>query len=234
MSEEETLIEEAPVEEVAAEETTVETTEVEATADDGERPEWLKDKYKTVEDQAKAYNDAEKKLGGFSGSPEGEYDLNVPEGIPGELDMEDPRIAWFQGVAKETNMNQETFDQMLGGFIKMEQEANDPEAAKGIELQALGKNASARLTDLGDWGKGNLTPDEYEGFKGLATTAQNVSVLEALIAKTSEGKMPTSNTVRAPAITQEALDDMIKDPKYKESAAFRADVKQKFQDLYGD
>lgn len=234
MSEEETLIEEAPVEEVAAEETTVETTEVEAAADDGERPEWLKDKYKTVEDQAKAYNDAEKKLGGFSGSPEGEYDLNVPEGIPGELDMEDPRIAWFQGVAKETNMNQETFDQMLGGFIKMEQEANDPEAAKGIELQALGKNASARLTDLGDWGKGNLTPDEYEGFKGLATTAQNVSVLEALIAKTSEGKMPTSNTVRAPAITQEALDDMIKDPKYKESAAFRADVKQKFQDLYGD
>ena len=234
MSEEETLIEEAPVEEVAAEETTVETTEVEATAVDGERPEWLKDKYKTVEDQAKAYNDAEKKLGGFSGSPEGEYDLNVPEGIPGELDMEDPRIAWFQGVAKETNMNQETFDQMLGGFIKMEQEANDPEAAKGIELQALGKNASARLTDLGDWGKGNLTPDEYEGFKGLATTAQNVSVLEALIAKTSEGKMPTSNTVRAPAITQEALDDMIKDPRYNESKAFRAEVKQKFQDLYGD
>ncbi len=234
MSEEETLIEEAPVEEVAAEETTVETTEVEAAADDGERPEWLKDKYKTVEDQAKAYNDAEKKLGGFSGSPEGEYDLNVPEGIPGELDMEDPRIAWFQGVAKETNMNQETFDQMLGGFIKMEQEANDPEAAKGIELQALGKNASARLTDLGDWGKGNLTPDQYEGFKGLATTAQNVSVLEALIAKTSEGKMPTSNTVRAPAITQDALDDMIKDPKYNESAAFRAEVKQKFHDLYGD
>jgi len=234
VSEEETLIEEAPVEEVAAEETTVETTEVEAAADDGERPEWLKDKYKTVEDQAKAYNDAEKKLGGFSGSPEGEYDLNVPEGIPGELDMEDPRIAWFQGVAKETNMNQETFDQMLGGFIKMEQEANDPEAAKGIELQALGKNASARLTDLGDWGKGNLTPDQYEGFKGLATTAQNVSVLEALIAKTSEGKMPTSNTVRAPAITQDALDDMIKDPKYNESAAFRAEVKQKFHDLYGD
>ena len=234
MSEEETLIEEAPVEEVAAEETTVETTEVEAAADDGERPEWLKDKYKTVEDQAKAYNDAEKKLGGFAGSPEGEYEMNVPEGVSGEFDMEDPRIEWFQNAAKESNMSQETFDQMLGGFVKMEQEANDPEAAKNIELQALGKNASARLTDLGDWGKGNLTPDEYEGFKGLATTAQGVSVLEALIAKTSEGKMPTSNTVRAPAITQDALDDMIKDPKYNESAAFRAEVKQKFHDLYGD
>ena len=233
MSEEETLIDDTPVEEAATEEV-VESPVVEATADEGERPEWLKEKYKTVEDQAKAYNDAEKKLGGFAGSPEGEYEMNVPEGVSGEFDMEDPRIEWFQNAAKESNMSQETFDQMLGGFVKMEQEANDPEAAKNIELQALGKNASARLTDLGDWGKGNLTADEYEGFKGLATTAQGVSVLEALIAKTAEGKMPTSNTVRAPSITQEALDDMIKDPRYKESKAYRADVKQKFQDLYGD
>ena len=233
MSEEETLIDDTPVEEAATEEV-VESPVVEATADEGERPEWLKEKYKTVEDQAKAYNDAEKKLGGFAGSPEGEYEMNVPEGVSGEFDMEDPRIEWFQNAAKESNMSQETFDQMLGGFVKMEQEANDPEAAKNIELQALGKNANARLTDLGDWGKGNLTPDEYEGFKGLATTAQGVSVLEALIAKTAEGKMPTSNTVRAPSITQEALDDMIKDPKYKESKAFRAEVKQKFHDLYGE
>ena len=233
MSEEETLIDDTPVEEAATEEV-VESPVVEATAVDGERPEWLKEKYKTVEDQAKAYNDAEKKLGGFAGSPEGEYEMNVPEGVSGEFDMEDPRIEWFQNAAKESNMSQETFDQMLGGFVKMEQEANDPEAAKNIELQALGKNASARLTDLGDWGKGNLTADEYEGFKGLATTAQGVSVLEALIAKTAEGKMPTSNTVRAPSITQEALDDMIKDPKYKESKAFRAEVKQKFHDLYGE
>ena len=71
MSEEETLIDDTPVEEAATDEV-VESTEVEATAEEGERPEWLKDKYKTVEDQAKAYNDAEKKLGGFSGSPEGE------------------------------------------------------------------------------------------------------------------------------------------------------------------
>ncbi len=233
MSEEETLIDDTPVEEAATEEV-VESPVVEATADDGERPEWLKEKYKTVEDQAKAYNDAEKKLGGFAGSPEGEYEMNVPEGVSGEFDMEDPRIEWFQNAAKESNMSQETFDQMLGGFVKMEQEANDPEAAKNIELQALGKNASARLTDLGDWGKGNLTADEYEGFKGLATTAQGVSVLEALIAKTAEGKMPTANTVRAPSITQAALDDMIKDPQYKESAAFRAEVKQKFHDLYGE
>jgi hypothetical protein len=234
MSEEETLIEENPVEEAAAEEV-VESTEVEAAApEEGEKPEWLKDKYKSVEDQAKAYAELEKKFGGFTGSPEGDYEMKVPEGISGEYDMDDPRIEWFQDVAKENNMSQATFDQMLSGFVKMEQEANDPEAAKNIEIQALGKNANARLRDLGDWGKANLDTDQYEGFKGLATTAAGVQVLEALIAKTGEGKMPTSNTVRSPGLTKEMLDDMIADPKYQTSAAYRSEVAQKFVDYHGE
>ena len=93
MSEEETLIDDNPVEEAAAEEV-VESTEVEAAApEEGEKPEWLKDKYKSVEDQAKAYAELEKKFGGFTGSPEGDYEMKVPEGISGEFDMDDPRIA---------------------------------------------------------------------------------------------------------------------------------------------
>ena len=234
MSEEETLIDDNPVEEAAAEEV-VESTEVEAAApEEGEKPEWLKDKYKSVEDQAKAYAELEKKFGGFTGSPEGDYEIKAPEDLPGEFDMEDPRLEWFQNVAKETNMSQATFDQMLHGFAKMEIEANDPEAAKNIEIQALGKNANARLRDLGDWGKANLDTDQFEGFKGLATTAAGVQVLEALIAKTSEGKMPTSNTVRSPGLTKEMLDDMVKDPKYESSAAFRSEVKEKFEQYYGE
>ena len=234
MSEEETLIDDNPVEEAATEEV-VESTEVEAAApEEGEKPEWLKDKYKSVEDQAKAYAELEKKFGGFTGSPEGDYEMKVPEGISGEYDMDDPRIEWFQGIAKESNMSQDTFDQMLSGFVKMEQEANDPEAAKNIEIQALGKNANARLRDLGDWGKANLDTDQFEGFKGLATTAAGVQVLEALIAKTSEGKMPTSNTVRSPGLTKEMLDDMIADPKYQTSASFRSEVKEKFEQFHGE
>ena len=236
---EETLIDENPVEE-NTETPEVQDSDLQQTGDtgtsesvEGEKPEWLKDKYKSVEDQAKAYAELEKKFGGFTGSPEAGYEIKAPEDLPGEFDMEDPRIEWFQNVAKETNMSQDTFDQMLHGFARMEVEANDPEAAKSIEIQALGKNANARLRDLGDWGKANLDSNQFEGFKGLATTAVGVEVLEALIAKTSEGKMPTSNTVRAPGITQEALDDMIKDPKYATSAAYRTEVKEKFEQFYG-
>lgn len=237
---EETLIDENPVEE-ATETPEVQDSDLQQTGDtgtsesvEGEKPEWLKEKYKSVEDQAKAYAELEKKFGGFTGSPEGDYEIKAPEDLPGEFDLEDPRIEWFQNVAKESNMSQATFDKMLHGFAKMEVEANDPEAAKAIEIQALGKNANARLRDLGDWGKANLSQEEFEGFKGLATTAAGVQVLETLIAKTSEGKMPTSNTVRSPALTQEMLDDMIADPKYKSSAAYRSEVREKFEQLYGE
>src|SRR5690348_8808916 len=55
--------------------TTAEATEDKtADATDPARPEWLKDKYQTVEEQAKAYLDLEKKLG--EGVPE-TYDVDA-------------------------------------------------------------------------------------------------------------------------------------------------------------
>jgi len=230
MSEEETLIEETPVEETAAEETAVEETPVEAAAE-GEKPEWLKDKYKSVEDQAKAYSELEKKFGGFAGSPD-KYELSLPEGIEGQFDLEDPRMTWFQEAAKQSNMSQETFSELLHGWIK--QEIGDTDGYRDNEIQALGTNAQARLRDLGDWGKANLNKDQFEGFKALATSASGVEVLETLVAKSGEGRMPKGNEVREPGITKESLNELLGDPKYQESPAYRKEVEQKFKDFYGD
>jgi len=230
MSEEETLIEETPVEETAAEETAVEETPVEAAAE-GDKPEWLKDKYKSVEDQAKAYSELEKKFGGFTGSPD-KYELSLPEGIEGQFDLEDPRMTWFQEAAKQSNMSQETFSELLHGWIK--QEIGDTDGYRENEIQALGTNAQARLRDLGDWGKANLNKDQFEGFKALATSASGVEVLETLVAKSGEGRMPKGNEVREPGMTKEALNELLGDPKYQESPAYRKEVEQKFKDFYGD
>ena len=223
---EETLIEETP-----AEETTTEEAPVEATAAEGEKPEWLKEKYNSVEDQAKAYGELEKKFGGFTGSPEGEFDLTLPEGVDGEFDLEDPRLIWFKDAAKSANMNQDTFSSILHGWIN--QEVADTSGSREAEIKALGSNAQARLRDLGDWGKANLNQDQFEGFKGLASSAIGVEVLEALVAKSSEGRMPQANQVRAPGITEGALKELIADPKYQESPEFRKEVEQKFKDFYG-
>jgi len=55
----------------------------------GEKPEWFKDsKYKSVSEQAKAYTELEKRLGGFVGAPKEGYQLNEELGV----NSDDPSI----------------------------------------------------------------------------------------------------------------------------------------------
>ena len=230
---EDTLIEDTPVE-VQEEETTeaVDNTETEQTEvqAEGERPEWLKEKYSSVDDQAKAYAELEKKFGGFTGAPD-EYELSLPEDVEGEFDMEDPRMQWFQQAAKESNMSQDTFTQMLHGWV--EHEAKATEFDRESEVKALGNNAQGRLKDLADWGNANLDPEQYEGFKALASSAMGVGVLEALVNKTREGAIPRSNSTVQTGETPESLQKLIADPQYQSSPDFRKNVEKKFKEFYG-
>jgi len=235
---EETLIEDVPVE---APQSDVTNEDIVAAADntnnpdeetptEGERPEWLKDKYSSVDDQAKAYAELEKKFGGFTGAPE-EYELSLPEGIEGEFDMEDARMQWFQKTAKESNMSQDTFTQMLHGWVEQEAEATSFD--REGEMKALGNNAQGRLRDLADWGNANLDPEQYEGFKILASSAMGVEVLEALVGKTREGAIPRSTDTVQSGETPETLQRLIASPEYQTSPEFRKDVERKFKEYYG-
>ena len=199
---------------------------------EGDRPDWFKDKYKSVSDQAQAYSELEKRFGGFTGAPEEDYELTTPEGVEGEFDMEDPRIGWFKQVAKDSNMSQDTFTQMLHGWVQ--QEVDGMQGSRESEIQALGSNAQARLKDLGDWGAANLSPDEFEGFKALATSAQGVQTLEALIGKTRKNGVANTSAVASPGISREALDDRIADSKYQTSADFRRETTRMFEEFYGE
>lgn len=224
--EEESLIEEQTTE--AVEDQTTEAA-VEAVAE-GEKPEWLKEKYKSVEDQAKAYSELEKKFGGFTGAPDEDYELTVPEGIEGEFDIEDPRISWFQQVAKDSNMSQDTFTQMLHGWVQ--QEVDGMNGSREAEVQALGTNAQSRLKDLGDWGAANLTPEEFDGFKSLASSAAGVQTLEALVAKTQKQGVAKVSAVADRGLSETTLQERIADPRYQKSAAYRKETEKMFNEFY--
>ncbi len=235
MSEEDSLIAEA------TEATTTEEVIDTSTADgwkladeingEGDRPDWFKDKYNSVSDQAQAYSELEKRFGGFTGAPKDDYELVLPEGVEGEFDMEDPRIGWFQEAAKNSNMSQDTFTQLLHGWV--EQEVGVSGGARDAEIQALGSNAQSRLKDLGDWGAANLSSDEYEGFKALASSAAGVQTLEALINKTRKNGVANTAAVATPGMTKESLQDRIADPKYQSSKEFRKETERLFDEFYG-
>ena len=70
----------------------------------GDAPEWYRaDKYKSIADQAKGYNEIEKRLGGFKGSPKDGY--QSPEGV----EENDALLDELKTFAQETNMSQDAF-----------------------------------------------------------------------------------------------------------------------------
>jgi hypothetical protein len=157
---------------------------------------WFKsEKYKTVEDQAKAYAELEKHMGAFSGAPDDDYAVPEVEGLDAGVMDNNPMIQWFKETAREANINQDTFDKLVDGFLRTEQQMISVNRQR--EFAALGDNAKSRLTDLADWGQGNLTTEQWEVFKGVASSAIGVELLENIIGKTREAKL-----ARDPAATQ--------------------------------
>lgn len=227
-------------ESLIAEDTAVEAPAEESAAEESaERPEWLAEKFKSVDDQAKAYKELESKFGGFTGAPEGDYELTLPERTDGatvEFDLEDSRMKWFQAAARDAGMSQKTFTQMLHGYVQAEL-AQRPDPA--AEIQAMGPDAQARLKNLADWGKANLSTEEYQGYTGLITSATQAAALEAVLAHTREAKMTRGNETKPVEVTADDLRAMrhAKDefghPKMNDPA-YRKTVDQAYRDVLGD
>jgi hypothetical protein len=213
----------------------------------GEPPEWFNAaKYKTVAEQAKAQRDLEKKLGGFTGAPEGDYELNLPEGVPEGASFvdDDPLLVGFQEKARELNMSQEAFDQLMGWYVN--QDMQRIQVNRDMELESLGNNAGERIQALEKWGKANLDENQYQVMQTMATSAAQVEVLEQLIsASRASHNIPTGDGlgVTQPILTDDELQSLVADPKYqagdpatvkKVQAAFeRAKGSQPYQKTVG-
>ena len=243
MSEEETLLSE---QEVVAETTTESieptgTTEVaaegwmmsEEVKGEGEAPEWFKSsKYKSVADQAKAYAGLESKLGAFTGAPSDGYKVEMPEGIPEDaINADDPMLANFNDWAAEAGLSQEKHTELMGIYVNGMFESQP--SAEDV-IKQMGKDAPQRINDFTSWARANFDEGEFEVMQGLATTADGFGILEkmrGMLRETDVAAPSSANSVDN--TTKEALDEMVKDPRYVESPAFRNEVTKKFEDYYG-
>lgn len=222
----------------------VETTEVDTPADsdgwyfsdgvkgDGETPEWFKSgKYNTVEDQAKAYLGLESKLGAFTGAPKDGYEVVLPDDMVMEIPDDDPLLNNFNDWANEAGLSQEAHSKLLGVYASsvMMQQPNIE-----LEMKKLGNDAQQRITDMVDWGKGNLDEGEFATLQSMANTADGFKLLERMKSMTRETQVSAPDTAQpVNTVTQEALYELIGDERYSSSPSFRAEVDQKFKDFYG-
>jgi len=176
----------------------------------GDVPDWFKvDKYGTVADQAKAYKELEGRFGSFTGAPKDGYKVNLSnelteKGI--EIGTDDPLYEEAINFAKESNMSQEGFDNMMNLYAMAKIAEGDAlEQHKMMELKSLGDNAQARVDNLDNWGKANLPDDLYEGFKEMAVSANAVRAMEKLVSMSRNAPISPDQIKPQSGITAEEV-----------------------------
>ena len=208
----------------------------------GDKPEWLMEKYKTVEAQAKGYKELSSKLGAFTGAPDEYKPVELSkelQEIGVNIKTDDPVYEKALEYAKSMNMSQEGLNTMMnlyGEVIAAENAAI--EQLKQEQLKALGQNAQIRLENLNKWANRNLDPEMFESFQGLATSADAVKTLERLVAMTRNAPIDSQEAKGTPGISKEEIDNLLfakdengnrkmRDPEYAKM------VNQKLDEYYG-
>lgn len=234
-------------------------TESGETSANTSKPEFIQDKFwdterneVNLENLASSYNSLEKKLGSrtedlskqiredlemekLKSAPE-EYKVNLPE-LPENVDVsvsDDMEIVqWWKETAKKNGLSQDQFDQGVEMFVN-NAVATLPDM--NAEMQKLGDNAKERVEAAELWSKKNLSPESYQTFSNVASTAEGVKVIEEIMKMTKDSPMPTTPTQVSVAPNLQDLKSMINDPRYYDSnrrdPAYVKRVEELFEKAY--
>lgn len=187
----------------------------EAKEPEGERPEWLPEKFKSPEDMAKSYSELEKKLTEKGKMAPEEYEIE-PRADDFKFNTKDESFSAFQKFAKENNFNNEQFNKVLGfaadnGLLLSED-------AFEKEKQALGKDGEQVLEFLDGWGKKRLNEEEQEVMRGMAFTADQVKLWNKVVKMSDSKAIPTGDNVDSKVEVESMnnkLNELLRNPAIK-------------------
>jgi hypothetical protein len=194
----------------------------------GERPEFLPEKYKSVADVAKAYKELESRLG----TAPKEYDFSK-----GESWME-PDYEPFHEMAefaRSKHVPQDVMDKMLESVgLYLDEFRTD----LNEEKSKLGEKATERLQVLNNWAKSNLSEKSFAALTAGMRTADQIEALEEIRNKmlNNTTMVPGGNTsVATGGMTLEEYRSELNAnfAKYKTDPAYRKDMEKKLENIVG-
>jgi len=183
-----------------------------------ERPDWLLDKYATegrsieeaTSEQAKAYNELQGRFGAFTGSPD-EYQVSLSDELKEsgiELKADDPMIEQAMKFAKDSNMSQDGFNDMVNLYAMQQlAEAKAGEEYRAEQMKQL-DNAESRIKNINEWANKNLDPQTVEGLQDVVNTAEGIKAIEQIIAKTRNAPVNVDEGQGNPGMTVEDVKAM--------------------------
>ena len=194
---------------------------------EGPRPAWLKEKYKTVSDQASAYSELEKKLGEFKGAPKDGYAFDEQSGV----NLEDPLLQKFLPKFKELNMSQDAVNALVSEFSQHRSSVDSIDVKE--EIKKLGPQGQDMINKTNQWMRNNLEPDVMETVMSWVRTADDMKALNALRSFQPLSRSPTSNDLQA-TTSYETLAEVKNEKttnwtRYKEDENYRNSVNDRME-----
>jgi len=206
-------------------------------ASEVERPEYLQEKFATIEEQAKAYAEIQKKFSqGKHKAPE-QYDESVFK--EAGIEEDDELFSAYRDWAKEYGISQAAFEDLASKFIGMSQfEAEQGQVSFEEEYKKLGNNADATIKSMTDWAqglvrKGVWSEADFEEFKIMGGTAQGIRALQKVRSYYGDKAIPVDVGPIDGAPSKEELMAMVGKPEYQTDPAFRMKVEKMFEQVYG-
>jgi hypothetical protein len=212
--------------------------------------DYVKDKYRAKDrteeqaafEQAKAYSELEKRLGGFTGAPE-QYDIKLPDELVDagfEFDMEDPLMKGAFKLGKRQNMSNDALNEVMTLYAKTKM-AEDAAQQQFLESQIknMGHEGKQRIANLEAWAGKNLPPELVEGFLDAGVNINAIRAIEKLVSMTMAQPINPSNAAPGGGVTETEVKAMqfAKDEfggrKINSDLAFRAEYERKAALLYG-
>jgi len=197
----------------------------------GDKPEWLREKYGSVSEQAKAYVEIEKRLG-MTRAPE-EYDMTKYDKF---FDLENEHVVKISTNAKRHNVSQDVVDDLLDPIIKYHESLIPSQAA---EMEKLGAGAQNKIDTINTWATNTLSDDSLDAMAALGSTAKTVKLFDEIRQKFSmtesqpPGTMQNLSTQKVET-EKDVMQEIITNySRYEKDGAYRDSLNAKLDQITG-
>lgn len=199
----------------------------------GSKPDYLSPKYKTLAEQAKAYDELYKTVRNTSGAPE-QYELGDYGNV---IKADNPHMQKLMNYAKENRFSQDAFQEIVGTLVEYEK-SQQPNI--DAEIAKLGVDGATKIKTVQTWAENTFSQEALDTIGKIAKNADVINMLDEMrqYVHHTASQPPGSNMAGEPFVklTVAEVEAEMKSnyKRYTNDANYRREIQEKFRQAVGD